>query len=196
MNQTVIPSNNAPLLHALARLTAEHPAADGWHAILDNRDAATAASGFLPYLAWENSIADAEGWGFAETETARRSLIRNYTERHQHKGTPAMIRQLFRDLQLGEIDILERVSSLKWDGSTTFGGQYFFGGGEKDWAKYAVVLRRVVSVAQAETIRQFLDEIAPLRCELVYLDFRSNPLYWDGEISFNGTYTFGAIQNG
>ena len=192
---SILPSNNSPLMHALAQLSEQQIASLDWRVILLNREAATCQTHFLPYLAWENSIADAEGWGFAETETAQRNLIQNYVAKHQHKGTPAMIRQLFRDLQLGEIDILERVHNLTFDGSATFDGNFFFGGGSDDWAKYAIVLKRVVSIAQAEIIKQFLAEITPLRCELVYLDYRSNPLYWNAEIAFDGTHTFGAITS-
>ena len=71
-----------------------------------------------------------------------------------------------------------------------------FGGAPGDWAKYAIVLKRVISIEQAEVIKALLAEIAPARCQLLYLDFRSNPLYWDGEITFNGNYTFGAITSG
>nr|WP_314269814.1 phage tail protein [uncultured Kingella sp.] len=192
---SIIPSNNSPLLHALARLTEAETAAADWRLILRNRQADTVQEQFVPHLAWENSISDAEGWAFAENGQARRNLIKDYITRHQTKGTPSMIRQLFRDLQLGEIDILENVHNLQWDGSATFDGNHFFGGGADDWAKYAIVLRRVISVKQAGIIKQLLAEIAPLRCELVYLDYRSNPLYWDGEIRFDGSYTFGAITH-
>ena len=177
--QSILPSNNSPLMHALAQLSEQQIAALDWRVILLNREAATCQTHFLPYLAWENSIADAEGWGFAETESAQRNLIQNYVAKHQHKGTPAMI----------------RVHNLTCDGSATFDGNFFFGGGSDDWAKYAIVLKRVVSIAQAEIIKQFLAEITPLRCELVYLDYRSNPLYWNAEIAFDGTHTFGAITS-
>lgn len=167
-------------MHALAKMSADEIAQWDCRVIINNHDAETAQTAFLPYLAWENSIADAEGWGFAETERAKRNLIGDYIGKHQHKGTPYMIRQLFRDLQLGEIDILERVSNQKWDGSTTFDGLSFFGGRNDDWAKYAIVLRRVISIKQSTIIKNLLAEITPLRCELVYLDYRSNPLLWDG----------------
>nr|DAS19929.1 MAG TPA: hypothetical protein [Caudoviricetes sp.] len=29
----------------------------------------------------------------------------------------------------------------------------------------------------------------------MYLDYRSNPLLWDGEMIFDGSYTFGAITH-
>lgn len=110
MSQTILPSNNSPLMHALARLTEAETAAIDWRVITQSKDPAVCAADWLPWLAWENSISDAEGWRFAETEQAQRNLIAGYIEKHQLKGTPAVIRRLFRDLQLGEIEILERVT--------------------------------------------------------------------------------------
>ena len=95
-------------------------------------------------------------------------------------------------MQLGEIDIIERASSLRWNGQAKFDGTYRFGGEAGDWAKYAVIVRRTVSNRQAAQLRAILDQIAPLRCELVYIDFRNTPLKWNGEAAFDGSYNFGA----
>ena len=191
---SVLPSNSTALQHALARLTEQETAAIDWRVILQSKDPVVCDPKWLPWLAWENSIGDAEGWGFAETEAARRRVVADYVRRHQLKGTPAAIRGLFRDLDLGEVDILERAARLRWNGEALFDGRHIFGGGEGDWAKYAVVLKRVVSVRQGEIIKQILAEIAPARCELLYLDYRATALLWDGEIKFDGSYTFGAVN--
>ena len=81
---------------------------------------------------------------------------------------------------------------MRWNGQAKFDGTYRFGGEAGDWAKYAVIVRRPVTNKQAVQLRAILGQIAPLRCELVYIDFRSTPLKWDGEITFDGTYNFGA----
>lgn len=196
MPYTVIPNNNSPLQHALARLTEEETAAVDWRVILRSRDPQQCDAHWLPWLAWENSISDAEGWRFAETEQARRDLIAGYIAKHQLKGTPAGIRRLFRDLQLGEIEILERATRLRWNGEALFDGRNVFGGGAGDWAKYAIILKRPVLAKQAKWIIDMLEAIAPARCELLYLDYRAHALKWDGEISFDGSYNFGAFTNG
>lgn len=196
MSQTVLPSNNSPLMHALAKLGEEELAGVDWRVILRAKDPAECEAKWLPWLAWENSIGSAEGWDFAETETARRQLVADYISKHQHKGTPAAIRRLFRDLQLGEVDILERVADRFWDGGIKFDGSHQFGGQVGDWAKYAIVLKRVISVRQADIVQRLLAEITPARCELIRLDYRSSALKWDGEISFNGQYTYGAVNHG
>ncbi|OSI24636.1 phage tail protein I [Neisseria dumasiana] len=191
---SVLPNSSTALQHALARLTEQETAAIDWRVIIESKDPAVCDPKWLPWLAWENSIGDAEGWSFAETEEARRRVVADYVRRHQLKGTPAAIRTLFRDLQLGEVEILERAARLRWNGKENFDGRNVFGGAPGDWAKYAVVLKRVVSVRQAEVIKQILAEIAPARCELLYLDYRATALMWDGEITFDGNYTFGAVN--
>lgn len=193
---SILPPVNSPLQHALAKMTTDELAAVDWRVIIHAKDPAHCEAKWLPWLAWGRSIGDAEGWDFAETDTARRNIIADYIPRHQLKGTPDAIRRLFRDLQLGEVEIIERASALRWDGTAKFDGKYLFGGGEGDWAKYAVIVKRVISLAQAAQIRRILAECAPLRCELIYLDFRANPLKWNGEIRFDGTHTFGAITYG
>ena len=196
MPYTVIPSNNSPLQHALAQMTDEEIAAIDWRIINRAHDPMLCDEKWLPWLAWENSISDAEGWKFAETMEAKRVLIADFIHKHQLKGTPYGIRRLFRELQLGEIEILERATRLHWNGEALFDGRNVFGGGEGDWAKYAIILKRVISAKQAQWITQILEEIAPARCELLYIDYRANALKWDGEINFDGAYTFGAVTNG
>lgn len=189
---TLLPPANSRLQHDLSRLEARLLEALDAQAVLRNRDPRNCDPAYLPWLAWENSISDGEGWQFAETEQAQRNLIADYIAKHRHKGTPSVIRRLFRDLQLGEIDIIEQAAGLRWNGEAVFDGTRIFGGGEGDWAKYAIVVKRTVSNRQAAELRRILAEIAPLRCELLYIDFRSRSILWNGEIRFDGQYNFGA----
>lgn len=193
MSDTLVPSNGTRLQHDLARLAQQDANNIDVDVIRRSRDPWQCHPQWLPWLAWENSISAAEGWDFADTGQTRRDLVAGYIALHQHKGTPSVIRQLFKDLGLGEIDIIERVADLYWDGTASFNGHYFFGGMTDDWAKYGIVCRRVITNRQAEALKKILDEIAPLRCELVYIDYREADLYWNGEIYFDGTYNFGAV---
>lgn len=191
MNST-IPSNNSPLQHALARLTDGETAALDTDAVNRQLDPARCAPAFLPFLAWQRSIETPEGWELAQTDEARRSLIAAFDEIHAHKGTPHAIRQLFRLLQLGEVKIIERVNKFTWNGVANFNGSRTFGGLAGDWAKYSIGLNRPISIRQATQIRAMLEHIAPLRCQLLHLDYRTHPHRWNGEISFDGEYSFGA----
>ena len=81
---------------------------------------------------------------------------------------------------------------MRWNGTAKLNGVYQYGGGEGVWAKYGIVLKRVISNAQAAVLRRILGRIAPLRCELIFMDFRSEAFKWDGTLVFDGTYNFGA----
>lgn len=141
MNST-IPSNNSPLQHALAKLTERETAASDTAAVSRQLDPQRCDPGFLPFHAFARSIGEEEGWDFAETDEARRNLIAGFAEIHAHKGTPHAIRQLFRLLQLGEVQIIERANEFTWNGEVLFDGSRTFGGREDDWAKYSIVLTR------------------------------------------------------
>lgn len=193
MTDSLIPSNNSPLQHALAKLSSHDVEELDWRVIARSKDPYTADAKWLPWLAWENSIGYAEGWQFAENDEARRHLIANYIQKHTGKGTPAIIRELMRNLQLGEVEIIEHTSGLRWDGTGNFDGKYYFGGSADDWAKWAMIVRRPITNTQAATLKKILNRIAPARCQLMYIDYRSDALKWDGEISFNGQYNFGAL---
>ena len=119
-------------------------------------------------------------------------IIAEYIKIHERKGTPSVIRQLFKDLGYGDIEIIENYGSLYWDGTAYFDGTFVFGGQEGDWAEYKIKLSRPITNSEAEKIKKWLEQIAPLRCRLVEMDYRRNAIYWDGEIEFNGEYNFGA----
>lgn len=191
--KTLLPSNSSLLQKALARLGAELLVKIDTDVIRESKDPQACNASLLPWLAWENSIGDAEGWRFAENETQKRRLVQGYIEKHALKGTPYVIRQLFRDMELGEIDIVEKVKALDWSGSAEFSGDYYFGGSAGDWACYGIKIHRPITNAQAEILKEMLAELAPARCKLIYLSYRSDPIFWDGEVGFDGNYNFGAV---
>lgn len=190
--ETLLPSNSTPLQQALAQVSHQNLNLDA-NLLRRSKRPGQCTAELLPWLAWENSIGDAEGWRFAENEQQRRRLIEDYILKHALKGTPAVIRQLFRDMQLGEIDIVERVKSAKWDGLACFNGDYYFGGEQGDWACYGIKIYRPITNEQADILCAMLAELSPARCRLIYLSYRDTPLYWDGEIDFNGFYNYGAV---
>lgn len=191
--KTILPLNSSPLQRALAAVSNDVLLKLDTEVIRQSKDPVRCEAKMLPWLAWENSIGDAEGWRFAENEHQKRRLVQGYIEKHALKGTPYVIRQLFRDMDLGEIDIVEKVKALDWGGSAEFSGDYYFGGDAGDWACYGIKIRRPITNAQAEILKEMLAELAPARCKLIYLSYRSDPIFWDGEVSFDGNYNFGAV---
>ena len=162
---TVIPTNNTDLLQALARLTSQELATVFDLAVITkSRIPDSCPPEFIPWLAWERSIGSDEGWNITDTEIARRKLIENYIQKHQPKGTPSVIRRLFRDLGYGEIQIIENTANLYWNGNAVFDGTHLFGGSNGEWAKYSIKLSRPVTNNEAQKLREWLERIVPLRC--------------------------------
>lgn len=149
---------------------------------------------FLPFLAWMLSISDEEGWTFAESEDAKRNLIRRSAEIHKKKGTVWAIREVFRMLRLGEVEIVENIGRLRHDGTFKRNGQMLHGGDpETVWATYIVRLFVPITIEQAETIKRILMGVAPARSELVHLDYMQAFLRHDGKKFHNGKYTRGTV---
>lgn len=148
---------------------------------------------FLPFLAWAQSIADEEGWSFAESEEARRNLIARSTEIHKKKGTIWSIREVFRMLGLGEVSILENIGRLRHDGTFNYDGTMVHGGdASSTWATYIVKLNVPITNEQAEIVRKILAGIAPARSELTSLDFKSVAIRHNSVASRDGTYNYGS----
>lgn len=61
----------------------------------------------LPYLAAEVSV---DGWELAESDDARRALIKSAIALHQKRGTPWAIREVIRRLGFGEVALVEGVA--------------------------------------------------------------------------------------
>jgi len=147
----------------------------------------------LPWLAWAFSIADEEGWSYAESESAKRALISRAAQIHRKKGTIWSIREIFRLLGLGEIEILENVGLLRYDGSKLYDGLYIYGGDtESTWATYTVILNAAITNDQAATIRNMLEGIAPARSELVSLEYQAVPIRYNKSAKYDGTYNYGS----
>lgn len=148
---------------------------------------------FLPFLAWEESISDEEGWSFAEGEAARRNLIARSADIHKKKGTIWAIREVFRMLGLGEIELLENVGRLFYDGTHTHNEEMIYGGDfSSTWATYIVRLKVPITNDQAEIVKKILAGIAPARSELRRLDYSAVALRHNAVATHDGTYNYGS----
>nr|VFK49096.1 MAG: phage tail protein, P2 protein I family [Candidatus Kentron sp. TC] len=146
----------------------------------------------LPHLAEQFSLMG-DGWEMAETEMARRAMIKGSILIHQRKGTPWAIRRVFTLLGLGDIEIEEGRSGYRRDGSMRRDG--FVARGEKSlrWAEYRIRMKRLLSIPQANDAIRLLGSIAPARCRLHSIDFRGASLIRNGLARRDGTYTRGLI---
>lgn len=145
---------------------------------------------FLALLAEKWSVTGYDGWLLAESEDAKRKLIKNAVELHRYKGTPWAMREIIRQLGFGEVDIIEGLFDKRHDGSFTRDGTYFYGDRSK-WAHYRVILQKAITNDQADLLRKTLRVFAPARCVLASLDYRTVTLRHNGKALRNGQYNRG-----
>ncbi|EBA9765519.1 phage tail protein I [Salmonella enterica] len=139
----------------------------------------------LPWLAGQLSLTGDNGWSLAESDEAKRELIKNAIELFRYKGTPWSIRQVIRSLGFGEVQIIEGGDGLdpaiaiKWPEDTY-------------WALYRIKLSQAVTNDQARLIRKTLAAFAPARCGLASLDFVSVPIRYNNTARYDGAYNHGS----
>ncbi|EAP1867898.1 phage tail protein I [Salmonella enterica] len=139
----------------------------------------------LPWLAGQLSLTGDNGWSLAESDEAKRELIKNAIELFRYKGTPWSVRQVIRSLGFGEVQIIEGGDGLdpaiamKWPTDT-------------HWALYRIKLSQAVTNDQARLMRKTLAAFAPARCGLASLDFVAAPIRYNNTARYDGTYNHGS----
>ena len=146
----------------------------------------------LELLAESRSILNEDGYWLAESDSARRKLIKGAYELHRYKGTPWAIREIVRRLGFGEITLVERMGNKKHNGEITRNG-YFMHGYSTKWAHYRVILNVPITVDQSQLLRKTLAAFAPARCVLDALDFQAAALRHNGLAARNGKFTRGTV---
>lgn len=182
--KSLLPSNASPLERALEqapgkRLEALPSGARLW-------SSTDCPSAFLPWLAWALGV---EQWPADASENVKRNLIASAVDIHRRRGTIGAIRDLFRALDLGEIQIEEGNGLPIADGAIHEG--FPRSGAQNGWAEYIVYIHQLLTVEQADTVRRLLVGVAPARCHLWGLDFSHAALFYDGQAQFDGQYTYG-----
>ena len=144
----------------------------------------------LELLAESRSILGVDGYWLAESDDARRRLIKGAYELHRKKGTPWAIREIVRRLGFGEIEIIEGLSNKKHNGEIQRNGLYAHGHSDR-WAHYRIVMSSPITNDQAALLRRTLAAFAPARCVLAALDYRSVPLQHNGRARRDGKFARG-----
>ncbi|GLS03506.1 hypothetical protein GCM10007860_06500 [Chitiniphilus shinanonensis] len=185
--RSVLPPNRTALEDALA--ITRRPQADP-AALRYLSDAARCPAPLLPWLAWLAWQRSVDRFDSATTEAQQRALIASAIDVHRHKGTVAAVRQVFRDLGLGEVTLDEGANGHAYDGSVSYDGfaNYDDVGG---WAEYRVHIDKLLSVSQATLAREILADVAPVRCQLWGLDFTGAELLYNDLAAYDGGYTYG-----
>lgn len=145
---------------------------------------------FLQLLAEKWSVTGYDGWLLAESDSAKRKLIKTAVELHRYKGTPWAIREIIRQLGFGEVTLIEGLFDKTHDGTFKRDGTYYHGDQSK-WAHYRVTLQTAMTNEQADLLRKTLDVFAPARCILASLDYRLVAILHNGVAMRNGQYNRG-----
>ncbi|KGE08539.1 phage tail protein I [Burkholderia gladioli] len=184
--EPLLPANQTSLEAALAQVMRPSVEPD---VIRTLWDADRCPSAFLPWLAWSLQV---DGWELAESDEARRELIKSSLAIYRRKGTPWAIREIVRRLGFGEVDIQEGRGLARRDGSARRDGRYLHGG-DGAWAEYIVTLNRAVTRDQGEKIKRAIERYAPARSKLAWLDFSEVAIRHNGVATRNGQFTRGII---
>ncbi|MBU9373614.1 phage tail protein I [Burkholderia multivorans] len=187
MHEPLLPSNQTPLEAALARVM--RPSVDP-EILRTLWDADRCPTAWLPWLAWAVAV---DGWELAESEDARRALVKGSVALHRKKGTPWAIRDVIRRLGFGEVTLVEGRGIRRRDGSATRNGDYLRGDATA-WAQYIVKLFRAITRDQAENLKAVLERYAPQRSKLAALDYRAAPIRHNGVALRNGKYNRGSAK--
>lgn len=150
-------------------------------------------SAFLPWLGETFNLMGYNGWDLAESDDARRQLIKGAVELHRHKGTVGSIRNVIRRLGLGEVEIIENVGVLIRNGLRARNG-YMYRGDPKKLAVYRVILRKPITNDMAEKLKKTLVEFAPARCHLESMEYQEFTISHNGFAKRDGSYNRGSAH--
>lgn len=148
------------------------------------------AAGHLNLLAESRSIWGIDGYWLAESDQARRNLIKGAYDLHQRKGTPWAIREIVKRLGFGTVEIIEGLNNRFHNGAISRNGHYRHGDPHA-WAHYRVILSMPITNDQAVLLRQTLRSFAPARCVLASLDFTRAALRHNGRAVRDGLFNRG-----
>lgn len=188
LKKNILPTNSTALMKVLEN-TGQHDL--DANVIRRSHDTALCDPQWLPVIAFAKSIGKYDGWTLAETDEAKRNLLRNAIEIHRTRGTPHSIKLLLKSLGFGDVDVLDNLGSLKYNGKGKFDGSYKFGGNELTWAYYRIKLNKPITIRQHELVTTLLNFIAPVRSELQSIRLNRGALKYDGSIKYDGQYRYG-----
>ena len=132
------------------------------------------APAHLELLAESRSILGVDGYWLAESDDARRRLIKGAYELHRKKGTPWAIREIVRRLGFGQVELIERMGNKTHNGEIRRDGRY-----------------APITNDQAALLRRTLAAFAPARCILAALDYQTASLRHNGQATRDGSFNRG-----
>ena len=148
------------------------------------------ASEHLELLAESRSILGEDGYALAESEAARRRLIKGAYQLHRMKGTPWAVREIVRRLGFGEVEIIEGMGNKTHNGEIRRDGRFARVHTDR-WAHYRIILNGIITNDQARRLRRTLRAFAPARCVLSALDYQTAAVRHNGQARRDGKFNRG-----
>jgi phage tail P2-like protein len=143
----------------------------------------------LPWLAWSLSV---DEWDPTWPEQMKRETLAATPLILRRKGTPWAILEVLKTCGHPDAELIERADSARHDGSVVRDGMRHRGGG-RHWATFRVILKRPITIDQAQQITKRLDIVKRKCCHLVGLDYSRAALRHNGSATRNGEYTRGVV---
>lgn len=186
--RTLLPPNATPLERALEAVTARiskipMPLPTLWNPM-------TCPVSDLPWLAYALRVED---WDPSWSEEVKRAALAAAPFVQKHKGTLAAIETALAAVGHPDAEVIERADMALRNGTMHRDGtRHRAGGGH--WATFRVVLKRPVTVDQAEHIRMRIESVKRKCCHLIGFDFTKAALRRNGTITRNGQYARGLAK--
>ena len=162
-------------------------------------DAQRMPANMLPWLGWATGV---DRWNTNWPEQAKRDAINEAISIRRRRGTVWAVRRALEVLGVSDVEILEHsrqeaawldAGGLQMDGSWSTDGSVILGGDlvnppqvvTTNWAQYALALNIAdapFTLDDQRTLRERVEDAAPLRAELVELLYRFNQA-WSAAIT-------------
>lgn len=180
MSRTLLPPNATPLERALEAVTARIgeipvPLPTLWNPM-------TCPVSDLPWLAYALRVED---WDPTWSEEVKRAALAAAPLVQKHKGTLFAIETALAAVGHPDAEVIERADMASRTGTMHRDGKHHRGGGGC-WATFQVVLKRPVTLDQAEHIRLRIESVKRKCCHLIGFDFTKAAWRHNGMIARGG----------
>ena len=181
---TLLPPNASLTERALEATTAPQVPVNGIRALWDID---RCPESHLPWLAWSLSVDD---WDENWPEEDRRNLIRASLDIHRVKGTLAAIRRVLAATGYEDATIIEGLDAEDHNATHNYNHSHFYSD-HTHWASYRVYLKRPITLAQAQQVRELLAEVQPARCHLAGLHYDTARNLYDDAFAHDASFPYG-----
>ena len=126
----------------------------------------------LYHLADQFGVLGWAGWRLANTEAARRELVKNAITLHQKKGTVFAIKEAVRSVGFDSAEVREGIG-VEYDGDNLYDGSITYAGG--NWATFRVTVsvgsETTISPELTANLRELIEEYKNARSHLIDVSF-------------------------